>query len=202
MNEYARFMALIEAYYGRYSDAISNLVLRYVTENYQEDELDGLYKRILATYSSQYKRPPDVAQIHALKASDAANVEIEALQHWSGINRIVNSYSGIVFDDLRLQYVIQGMGGWIEFCQRPNDPESETWARKRFVELYKMYTAQDMGDERPKMLRGMSDYGEPLRYAGTPRKQITAANNAGNKVVHELAQKLTRNMEGVNAEQR
>lgn len=142
----SEFMTGIVAHYGPYkSDISERIVLKYIIEYFPENQLENIFSKLTMKYSNQYKTPPDPAKFEEIFGVTEQRIEAQALKHFSEITKKVNSYSDILFEDPRLQAAIQGMGGWIQFCQRPSDPESETWARKEFIKLYKLYSDDRSG---------------------------------------------------------
>ncbi len=167
--DYAEFMVGLTEYYGKYkNEFVEKIVLKYVKANFREDDLQSVFNKVLAQHSSDFKRPPDVALFEKILSQNDSRLETEALLHWTKINNKVNSYSDIFFESPKLQAVIEGMGGWVHFCQRPNAHEAEVWARKRFIELYKLYSKENPMIDH-KILRGLSGCCQLIKYGDQKR---------------------------------
>ncbi len=60
---YKDFFSQIAAYYGSYTKVVFVNVASYVKGRFKEDQLAGVYKRILEYHSIKWKSVPDVAII-------------------------------------------------------------------------------------------------------------------------------------------
>ena len=148
------FIFNIETYYGLYGNKIIKDTVTYVIQKMESKGVDlkkMFYEKIVLKHSNQFKTPPDVAKIIEL-TTDKDEVEKKALESWNEINKKVNSYANVIMSDGALQYAIENMGGWISFCTRDNSPEKETWAKKRFMELYAIGFTENID---PKVLKGI-----------------------------------------------
>jgi len=148
-----KFMLSLVSYYGNYAnDIISSIVKKYI-ESLEKNgsNLEKMFYEIVKLHSNQYKTPPDVAKIIEL-TTDKNEVEKKALEAWNEINKNVNSYANAIIEDGALQYAIENLNGWVNFCQRDNDPAKEAWVKKRFMELYEIGYTENI---EPKILKGI-----------------------------------------------
>lgn len=59
------FMAMIEKYYGPYQNRYQReIILGYVEQEFNDNDLPTLYKKIIEIFSSQYKTQPDISVIN------------------------------------------------------------------------------------------------------------------------------------------
>ena len=193
MLQFSKFMTAITEHYGEYESELSKrITLKHVKEKFREDKLEQVFAVLTRKFSNRYKIPPDPTVFEEIFGNSELQLEAEALQHWQGINRKVNYYSDIFFEDVRLQAVIEGMGGWVEFCKRPNDPESEKWARKRFIELYMLYSHNKPLIEH-RTLRGIGragrEYTPPVITYGDPErcKKLLSEGTENKDIQHAVA---------------
>lgn len=138
-------MNMIEGYYGRYTSAVVRAaVAGYIADNYNPDEYDELFKRLVVSHPSSFKVPPDVSVFHGLRVDKGA-VKVEALRQYKMISSRCSVYKNAAFEDIRSQAAIDAMGGLVEFCNR--DPKYEHFHRNRFLELFLFYTENPPLDE-------------------------------------------------------
>ena len=69
------FVATIEGYYGKYDMPLRRaMVLQYMVQ-YNQEEIDKIFDRVVRTYSGQYRFAPDIAVIE--KAVQDYNEEMQ-----------------------------------------------------------------------------------------------------------------------------
>lgn len=144
-------------------DEDKNLTLKnqirmdWIKQNISENDIEGFIKKILATVKSEYKVMPSIATFEEilLKSATKTNeqVEIEALRAYRWINKNLNAYRSVFFENIVLQLVIEDMGGWVAFCSR--QASEDVWTRKRFIELYKMHSREKIKSQ-PRTLPGIN----------------------------------------------
>ena len=103
-------------------------------QTYQIEQIQKAVSAIIQTrvFPSLPKPAEIIQEIDGLAEDRATNAWLEAV---AAIRR-VGSYSSIKFHDPVIGGVIDGMGGWPEFC---NTPEKELkWKQKEFVQLYRI----------------------------------------------------------------
>lgn len=70
-----KFVATIEGYYGKYDMPLRRaMVLQYMGQ-YNQEEIDKIFDRVVRTYSGQYRFAPDIAVIE--KAVQDYNEEMQ-----------------------------------------------------------------------------------------------------------------------------
>jgi len=153
---YAKFMEAVTSFYGNYrNEFIEDIVIKYIKTTFEEHDLPDIFASLVKRYTNQYKTPPDVAVFEEIFKKD--NIEAEAMDAYNEVNNNICSYRDIMFEDIRVQAVIESMGGWIAYCQR--DPNYESLHRKEFIKLFKLYT-NNPPSIRHRILRGLLDKNE------------------------------------------
>lgn len=91
--------------------------------------------------------------------------EAMAIQAWGDVLRAVpfGSWSGVDFEDRRINAAIRLLGGWPSMVERFSDSEAEKWARNDFIRAYRSVLSSGCGDEQTKPLTGL---GEATSIAG------------------------------------
>jgi hypothetical protein len=65
------FIKMIIDYFGEYPNKTkAKIVATYVTKNVREEQLSDLFNKLIRTYPSQYKSPPDVRAINEALGRD------------------------------------------------------------------------------------------------------------------------------------
>ena len=181
---YTKFLTGVTGYYGDYNPIVENVVMKYIQGKFQESELNEVFKKLVMNLESKYKTPPDVAEFERIFALDKNDVERDGNLAWIEVNKNINSNADAVIENPIIQTVIENMGGWIGFCSRPNDHQSEVWNRKRFIELYAMYQGQEL---TTKVLRGR------VSLAGGRSQTIMIGNPQNCQNILEMAKQENKN---------
>lgn len=150
MNHKQFIIKLQEFYKPFKNKTVEEVTTKYITDVFKESELDAAFIKIVSGY--EYATCPGPAQLNKIFDIDG-RLEIKALSAWVMINNKLDSGADIIFEDIRLQLIIQSMGGWVAFCRRPNDSESEKWAQKDFINKFKLFT-DNKPDVQPRVLKG------------------------------------------------
>lgn len=190
--KYAKFFEAITKFYGQYpNEFVEDVVLKYVTNNYTEDQLPDILAKLFKKYSNKYKTPPDVAVFEDLFVGQENDTEVKAIAEYEQITRTGHIYNDVFFEDIRSQATIEAMGGWTTFCMR--DPQYESLHRKDFIKLFKLYTKR-APENRRKVLRGLSERTEPVLYGNRDRclellekpnsEMVEQAENLAKKIGH------------------
>jgi len=169
--KYDKFISAIELYYGNYdSNEKKEMVLEFIMKRFKESDLSDLFQKIVLSYSSQYKAPPDIAVIADTVSDD---IEAQAMSAWNEIKKKSNPYKSLLFADPRVYMAMKSIGGHIAFSLR--EREEEHWIQKRFIQFFIMYTKNPQNVAKPVMygLGGHCNY----VYIGNDEecKQIEAA---------------------------
>ena len=192
--QYNDFISTIEHYYGHYDTPEKKTIMtEFIMDNVSESELEPLFKKIILNISSQFKTPPDVAQISGLFAD---KIEIQANEIWHEVNRKANAYADLIFADTCAFLAFRNAtGGLVNFSQRTR--EEEVWIKKRFVELYKLYVKNPQRDEVKPIMRGLANGagngGRPVMI-GDENKCKELINDFGN---NRLIESLTANIKRI-----
>ncbi len=146
----AEFMTAVESYYGNYdSEFKKEIVFKYVSKNFNREELDELFTKLRQSYTSQYKTPPDEYAFHNISN---LSPESRAEEAWAELIRYNTGHS-ILCTDPAVQETIKSMGGWDTFCEYR--AKENHWARKDFIERYRNLMSPSMNVE-PEILKGFS----------------------------------------------
>ncbi len=181
MSAYEEFMKNIVEFYGQYSTEFKkSIIQQYIQDNFRADQLDHLFTHTIAQYSSEYKTPPDVFVFR--KLMENPRNEADALKAYEDLNRSLNSYRGIICSDIRVQACLVGMGGWIAFCLR--NPEDEVWHRKRFIELFELYT-KNKPEMEYQVLPGKGTNGKVV-YIGNHKVCVSIHDQIGSSNVTQI----------------
>lgn len=91
----------------------------------------------------KFYRMPLPAEI---RDHEAGGKEERAILAWDQTIKAIRKhdvYPSLVFEDKGIHAVVESMGGWERLCEKT--VEEMTWARKEFLELYKIFEGRDMG---------------------------------------------------------
>ena len=115
---------------------------------------------------------------------------------WERLNKKSNYMRDCAISDIRVQSLIETMGGWVWFCTRlvrdETGKELDVWNQKRFIELYKLYTGNPPEKEF-KILRGDSTFSaekrqEKMVFIGDEDKcRLMIIGNNVNPVMKEIS---------------
>ena len=87
IQTYTDFITQIEGVYGVYNPALKAELAMYLPAKVKQDDLQSLYWKIREEYTTSYKTPPDLTQIHAL-LKKSGNYEAAAVKIY---NQIINT---------------------------------------------------------------------------------------------------------------
>lgn len=144
------FIQGIEKYFGKYENqAIKKLVEKFVSDNWQENELSELLNMTIKQYSTQYKTQPDVAFFNKLWES-SHSLEDEAEKAWNSLLTMKTSRC-ILCTDIVTQETLKSMGGIDEFVNYRN--RENQWCHKDFITRYVRHKSLDfVKDAKPEIL--------------------------------------------------
>ena len=192
IQTYTDFITQVEGVYGVYNPALKAELAMYLPAKVKQEDLQSLYWRIREEYTTAYKTPPDLTQIHALLKKSDRDYEAEAHEWWNTITRTGCSLDDVVISDLRAQACIEDFGGWAEFCQR--DPQYESLHQQKFTKWFVMYSHK-LPDREAKVLLGDSTRRrEPLMFGLKDECKAIAMSARPEGSVLQLADTLTRDM--------
>lgn len=192
MNE-LEFIKSIEKYYGlEYDNEMERKLVISFLKNI--DNLKMLFGRVIKKHSKKYKSLPDIAIFNQCIMTDES-LEIEALHHYEEINKILNSSAEIVFEDIRLQACINGLGGWVEFCFR--DPEYENLHRKRFIELYKIYSREKPLESHKKLRCNYDKPSRTIYYGNEENCKKLLTYTSENKQIEDVCNNVFKRIEEI-----
>ena len=73
------------------------------------------------------------------------NIEDKATLAWIVAQKNKNAGISIRFQDKAIHATIEGMGGWIKFCEM-EDYRDESWQMKDFIKMYKVVSGRECVD--------------------------------------------------------
>lgn len=126
-----QFMTAIESVYGAYeNEFVYSLIVSYVKDNFGEDRYDELFGRIVTKFTTDYKKPLDLAKIAQIKADDCL---IKAERIWQDLIPKSPMNDTLITDSVTYQ-VVAGFGSWASFCRERDD--NREWTHKTFISRY------------------------------------------------------------------
>lgn len=135
MNTFNELQVQLETYYGfNYVDIEFALIVKYLREHGVEPM--EAFERIALHHSKSYKSLPDVAMFReALDSITKSNIEIEASNAWDVVTRKIHRYKSIVFEDPRVTFAFDAIGGISGYCD--SEVKFLPLMRNRFIEAFK-----------------------------------------------------------------
>jgi len=193
IKTYTDFITQIEGVYGVYNPALKAELAMYLPAKVRQDDLQSLYWKIREEYTTAYKTPPDLTQIHALLKKSAGNYEADAVKIYNEITATGCSLDHVILSDIRGQKALEKVfGTWPEFCRR--NPDDEQWHRKNFIKAY--CDCEVTQDEIPRIMYGDSTCRDrpPNMYGnkGECKKYLEYSKPEG--AVLKIADTMTRDM--------
>lgn len=156
-EEKAKFFKLVSAVYAFYRQDTSEFALSVwwhaVQQFDYEAVAEALNRHCVNPDAGQFMpKPADVVKMLRGSSQDGALVA------WSKVDkavRLVGPYQTVVFDDPVIHRVIQDMGGWAQFG---NKPEKEwPFIAKEFENRYRGYHQRSETPDYPKALIGLAE---------------------------------------------
>jgi hypothetical protein len=187
---YNKFISLVEAYYGKYEPPKKKeIIVKYIMSKYKEFELESLYKKIILNIESKFKTPPDIKQLEDL---DNENIEIKADKLYEEISREANQYRDLVIEDKAgLMAFKSACGNTSQFALRTK--RDEAWIKKRFIEMYKMYSNNPNLCDGDSYIPGIGKSGDPVLIGDNFKCQLLLEkHNTSNDMVQSLMPDLKR----------
>jgi hypothetical protein len=140
----------IEKYFGKYENqSIKKLVEKFISDNWEENELSELLNVTIKQYSTQYKTQPDVAFFNKLWESNHS-AEDEAEKAWNSLLKM-RTFRSILCTDIVTQETLKSMGGIDDFVDYRD--KSNQWCHKDFIERYIRYKSKDfLMNAKPEIL--------------------------------------------------
>ena len=193
IKTYADFITQIEGVYGVYNPALKAELAMYLPAKVRLEDLQSLYWKIREEYTTAYKTPPDLTQIHALLKKSDRDHEAGAVKIYNQIINTGCSLDHVIISDIRGQKALEKVfGSWPAFCQR--NPDDEQWHRKNFIKAY--CECEVAPDEIPQIMYGDSPRRDRLPYMfgneDECKKYLKYSRPEG--AVLKIADTLTRDM--------
>ncbi len=186
-----KFMDAVEKTYGKYENQyVRAMVCKFIAD-WNEEELDRRFAKLVRGYSTKWKIQPDVAVLIEV-CGDDNNADILATRAWMLLNEFEDGQS-IICTDLVAQEVVMFMGGWDAFCGYRE--ENGKWCMKDFMSHYARLNPM-RSDFKPRVLRGWQD----TRYNPTVdmRKVLIAGDREkGLEYIRDIATASIEDRRGV-----
>jgi len=152
----AKFMNKIEQYYGKYGNqVVRKTVETFISNNWEDSELDELFNETVKSFPTQYGKQPDVQFFNTIWEKKHMNnsPEDKAEIEWGNL---VSHYSGspILCTDNFTQQTINSMGGWDDFCESKS--RDSHWTHKDFIKRYVAYAKMNYL-VKPEVLKGFNE---------------------------------------------
>jgi hypothetical protein len=150
--KYDEFIIAVESICGRYTnDILKKLVIKYIMESWQENDLDNVFKKFSETFHVEYGKQPGVS-VFADIYKQQNPLEAKAEQAWSDMLPF-NSGHSVLLADPASQEAIKSMGGWDEFCEyRARD---NAWCHTHYISRY-INLQQSSRHAGPEVLKSFS----------------------------------------------
>lgn len=125
-------------------------------------------------------KPADIVALIHGKGSEAAEVAYSKAYRAVGI---VGQWNDAVFDDWIIHVVIEGMGGWVNFCK--GEEKDFEFKRLQFIKSYQSIRKRGDVSDYPKRLFGISNqqnamngfkFAQP-RLIGDPKRAMAVLEN-------------------------
>jgi len=101
------FVKAVESYYGQYPrPAVRATVGKYL-KDWNEDQLDVMFRNLLLTYSGQYKHVPDVAVLENVRREIAATTSWGMIGKYEG--KRLEDHSDFTSQDPEIAPVVKGL---------------------------------------------------------------------------------------------
>jgi hypothetical protein len=156
---HTEYMTAVTDCYGPYSsELLEKITFKYIKERFKEDELEGLFAKIIVKVNPKYKTPPSPADYEEFfPAKSAVDIEAQAKAAYAELSRFSTMYPAVI-SDIRAQGAVELMGGWFQFNNYKLD-EAQIH-RNTFCKYYKQ-VSEDPGGIVPKILQGSGNWYKP-----------------------------------------
>ena len=176
MTTFNELQIELESYYGfRYSDMEFALIVKYLKERNVPPIV--AFEKVTLELSKSFKCLPDVAMFRkALEAVTASTLDVEALRAWDVVTKKVTYYKSIAFEDPRITYAFESIGGIKGYCNR--ETKYYKLMRDDFIKAFK--SASALADTLPTYAfhGSLDDSDSKMIYVGNEERIRIAADKA------------------------
>lgn len=180
MTTFNELQIELESYYAsdrqlRYSDMEFALIVKYLKERNVPPIV--AFEKVTLEHSKSFKCLPDVAMFRkALEAVTASILDVEALRAWEIVTKKVTYYKSIAFEDPRITYAFESIGGIEGYCNR--DAKYNKLMRDDFIKAFK--SASALADTLPtRIFHGcLDDSDSKTIYVGNEERIRIAVNKS------------------------
>ena len=194
---YKEFFTAITTYYGDYkNNFIEDVVYEWIIKNLNETDLESHYKKLLSSYSNQYKTPPDISVLSRLFKAGA---QVQAEHAWQSLFR-KSAITDVLITDSYAHACVAGYGSWDEFCQSRDNYTELT--HKDFIKRYCMFYESGY-QYHPCVLRGALSqiYGDSMENVKVlvigdqdRGRELLESSGETVKTISDLTESITKNI--------